>query len=180
MTRTRDHTGAPVLDPDGAGAALPGGVREIGGRREGAGLRIGVAVSRFNHEITERLLHGALSCLAEQGVAGTDIIVLRVPGAWELPLAARWLLDHADADAVVALGCVIRGETPHFEFVAGEAARGLADTALSTGAPIAFGVLTTDTVEQALQRAGGAKGDKGRDAALSALEMANALKELNR
>jgi 6,7-dimethyl-8-ribityllumazine synthase len=141
------------------------------GRTRGAGHRVGIVVSRFNDLITERLLAGARSCLLEHGVAEESIDVAWAPGAWELPLAAQQLLERRGCAAVVALGCVIRGDTPHFDFVAGAAATGLANLQARTGAPVAFGVLTTDTMEQALARAGGKAGNKGWEAAQAALEM---------
>jgi 6,7-dimethyl-8-ribityllumazine synthase len=141
------------------------------GRTRGDGRRVGIVVSRFNDLITERLLAGARSCLLDHGVAEDAIEVAWAPGAWELPLAAKILLHQKDCDAIVALGCVIRGDTPHFDFVAGAAATGLANLQAQTGRPVAFGVLTTDTTEQALSRAGGKVGNKGWEAAQAALEM---------
>jgi 6,7-dimethyl-8-ribityllumazine synthase len=135
---------------------------------EAKGLRFAVVVARFNASITRKLLEGALGALA-----GADAIeVYEVPGAFELPFAAKKLAQKSGYHAVVALGCVIRGDTPHFDYVAGEAARGLQQVALETGVPVAFGVLTTDTTEQAEARAGGAVGNKGYDAAMTAIEMA--------
>lgn len=155
-------------------------MNEKKGRPDGAGKRVSVVVSRFNAEVTEALLEGALATLAEHGAAEADVEVIRVPGAWELPGAVGQVLRRGSVDAVVALGCVIRGETPHFEYVAGEAARGLGALAARADVPVIFGVLTTDTLEQALIRAGG-KGEgtssdssnKGREAVLAALEMAD-------
>ena len=144
----------------------------------GAGLRIGIAVSRFNEVVTSRLLAGARSALERHGVHDDDVDVAWVPGAFELPLVARKLAESHRYDAVVCLGAVIRGETPHFEYVASEAARGIADAARDTGVPAIFGVLTTDTLEQALERAGGKAGNKGYDAVLSAIETANLLRRL--
>lgn len=141
------------------------------GRIRGAGRRIGVVVSRFNDLITDRLLAGARSCLLDHGVADGDIHVAWAPGAWELPLAAQMLLEKKGCDAIVALGCVIRGDTPHFDYVAGAAASGLSALSMRTGRPVTFGVLTVDTTEQALSRAGGKLGNKGWEAALAALEM---------
>lgn len=130
-------------------------------------------VSRYNGPVTEQLLQGARDCLARHGVDAEDVDVYRVPGAWELPQAVRRIVDLGRHDALVALGCVIRGATPHFEFVAGEAARGLGAVARTAEVPVAFGVLTTDTVEQARERAGTGADNKGWEAALSALEMAD-------
>ncbi|HSJ25468.1 MAG TPA: 6,7-dimethyl-8-ribityllumazine synthase [Longimicrobiales bacterium] len=141
------------------------------GRTRGDGRRIGIVVSRFNELITDRLLAGARACLLDHDVDEDAIHVAWTPGAWELPLAARMLLEGKDCDAVVALGCVIRGDTPHFDFVAGAAATGLANLSANTGRPVAFGVLTTDTTEQALARAGGKVGNKGWEAAQAVLEM---------
>jgi 6,7-dimethyl-8-ribityllumazine synthase len=140
-------------------------------RPVGSGRRIALVAARFNGEVVERLVDGASDMLAEAGVFGHDVEIVWVPGAFELPLAARAAASSGRFDAVVALGAVIRGETAHFDFVAGEAARGLQDAAAATGVPVSFGVLTTDTVEQAMERAGGALGNKGRDAASAALEM---------
>lgn len=143
------------------------------------GLKFAVLVSRFNSSITERLLSGALDALERSGASKDDIEVIWVPGAWELPAAARALVGLRRFDALIALGCVIRGETPHFDYVAGEAARGLGEIASGAGGlPVAFGVLTTNTVEQAAERAGGKAGNKGYDAAVTAIEMANLLKAL--
>lgn len=148
---------------------MEGGVREELG---GAGRRFAIVVSRFNERITARLAAGARACLREYGVRDEDITEASVPGAWELPLAARWLATDRCA-GVIALGCVIRGDTPHFEYVAGAAAEGLARVSLESGVPVAFGVLTTEDVDQALARAGGREGNKGWEAALAVLEMAN-------
>jgi len=139
-----------------------------------------VVATRFNEFIVEQLIKGALECLDAHGTAAEDITLVRVPGAWELPLAVRELAESDDFDAVIALGAVIRGGTPHFEYVAGECARGLADVQSSTGVPVAFGVLTTDTVEQAVERASTKLGNKGAEAALAAIEMVNLLVELER
>ncbi len=148
-------------------------MKEIEGDLSGKGRRFALLVGRFNDLITERLVEGAADCLRRHGVEEEGIDVVRVPGAWELPQAAAKLVASGDYDAVIALGCVIRGATPHFDFVAGEAARGLGDVARRGSIPIAFGVLTTDTVEQALERAGTKAGNKGVEAAVSALEMVN-------
>ena len=133
------------------------------------GLKFAVVVARFNSGITEKLLQGAREALTKAGADGIE--VFHVPGAFELPLAAKWLA-HGGYSAIIALGAVIRGETPHFDFVAGEAARGLQQVALECSIPVAFGVLTTDTMEQAEARAGGKHGNKGHDAAMTAIEMA--------
>ncbi len=151
---------------------------ELQGALEGAGRRFAIVYSRYNELVTERLLNGARACLLQHGVAEADVDVLSVPGAWELPAAALHAAHTGDYAGIVALGCVIRGETPHFDYVAGEAARGLAAGVLETGVPVGFGVLTTEDPEQALARAGGAKGNKGWEAALSALEMADLFSRL--
>ena len=151
---------------------------EFSGRARAHGQRVGIVVSRFNDLITERLLAGARSCLLEHGTADGDIDIAWVPGAWELPLAALQLIERRGCAGVVALGCVIRGDTPHFDFVAGAAATGLTNVSLSTRAPVAFGVLTTDTMEQALARAGGKAGNKGWESALAILEQLDVIRAL--
>jgi 6,7-dimethyl-8-ribityllumazine synthase len=141
-------------------------------------LRFAVLAARFNEFIVEPLLRGALDTLKRHGVTEKQIEIVRVPGAFEMPLVARKLAASRRYDALIALGAVIRGETPHFDYVAGECASGLSRIALETGIPVAFGVLTTNTVEQAVDRAGGKAGNKGADAALTALEVANLLRRL--
>lgn len=161
-----------------AGAALRAmRPRVVEGRLDGRGLRIAIACARFNESVCERLLEGALVELTRLGVRTEDTIVVRVPGAFELPVAALHLA-RTGADAVVCLGAVIRGETPHFDFVAGAAAGGAARVAEQTGVPVLFGVLTTDTQEQALERAGGRYGNKGAECASGAVAMANLVKAL--
>ena len=135
-------------------------------------FRLGIVVSRFNGEITARLLQGALDCLREQGANDKKIDVFYCAGSYEIPQVARKVAGTKRYQALICLGCVIRGETPHFEYVASEAARGISNAALATDIPMSFGVLTTGTVEQAMERSGGSLGNKGRDAALSAIEMA--------
>jgi 6,7-dimethyl-8-ribityllumazine synthase len=142
-------------------------------------VRVAVVAARFNSFVVDKLVSGALDTLHKQGVPDTQVLLVRVPGAFELPLAVQELAANSDCDAVIALGAVIRGDTPHFDYVAGECARGLAQVSLDTGVPVAFGVLTCDTAEQALARAGGKAGNKGADAALTALEMANLLEILD-
>jgi len=144
---------------------------EFAGEPSSQGARIGIVVSRFNDFVTERLLSGARLCLSENGVQESDIDVAWAPGAWELPLAARHLIEKRGCTAVIALGCVVRGDTPHFDFVANAAANGLSQVSANAGVPVAFGVLTTDNMEQALARAGGTAGNKGWEAALAVLEM---------
>lgn len=146
---------------------------EFSGTPRGQGRRCAVVVSRFNETITQRLLEGALDALVRHGVAFNDVDVLWVPGAWELPAAARRAAATERYEALVALGAVIRGDTPHFEYVAGETSRGLAAASADFDVPIGFGVLTCDTMAQAEARAGGEHGNKGWDAALAALEMAD-------
>jgi 6,7-dimethyl-8-ribityllumazine synthase len=140
--------------------------------------RVAIVVSRFNESVTMRLLQGAIDALERHGGRRADIDVVWVPGAWELPAGARALLGTERYDAVIALGAVIRGETPHFEFVAGEASRGLAQAGADFDVPIGFGLLTTDSLEQADARAGGAHGNKGWDAALAAIEMVDLFERL--
>jgi 6,7-dimethyl-8-ribityllumazine synthase len=142
----------------------------------GEGLRIGVVVGRFNQSVTDLLLAGALDALKQHGVPDDAVDVAVVPGAFELPVVAQRMASSGRYDALVCLGAVIRGETPHFHYVAGEAARGVAEVARRHELPVAFGVLTTDTAEQALARAGGARGNKGWEAAVTALEMVQVLK----
>jgi 6,7-dimethyl-8-ribityllumazine synthase len=149
-------------------------LRSIRGQFTGNGRRFAIVISRFNSLITDRLLAGAHACLLEYGVPEDDIDVISVPGAWELPIAAQ-AATRRNYAAVIALGCVIRGDTPHFDYVAGAAARGLERVSLDSGLPVAFGVLTTEDTQQALSRAGGRDGNKGWDAALAALEMADLL-----
>lgn len=148
------------------------------GKLVSEGLRFGIVVSRFNELITSRLLSGALDALRRHGAGDDDIEVAWVPGAFEIPLAALKMAESGRFDAVVALGAVIRGQTPHFDYVCSEAAKGVASVSLRTGVPTAFGVLTTDTIEQAVERAGTKAGNKGWEAAMTALEMANLLRQL--
>ena len=142
-------------------------------------LRFAILASRFNEFVVEPLIRGALDAFRRHGVADKQIDIVRVPGAFDIPIVARKLALAQRYEALVALGCVIRGQTPHFDYVAGECAGGIARIALESGVPIAFGVLTTDTAEQAVDRAGGKAGNKGADAALVALEMANLMRRLD-
>jgi len=153
-------------------------VKTTEGNYVARGFRFALVVSRFNEHITTRLLDGALDCLRRHGADEADLHVVKVPGAFELPYAAKRLAASHSYDAVIALGAVIRGETPHFEYIAAEAARGIAAAGLETGVPIVFGVITANTTEQAIERAGGKGGNKGFDSALSAIEMANLFAEL--
>jgi len=152
-------------------------MRVYEGQLDAKGLKFAIAVSRFNSFITERLLEGAVDCLKRHGAPEDSIEVFKAPGSFELPLLAKKLAAK-DYDAVIVLGAVIRGETPHFDFVAAEVSKGVAAVALESGKPVIFGVLTTDTVEQAIDRAGAKAGNKGWEAALAAIEMANLLKEV--
>ncbi|WP_370324252.1 6,7-dimethyl-8-ribityllumazine synthase [Euzebya sp.] len=147
------------------------------GSLDGSGLRVAIIASRFNDTVVQRLVDGAASCLTRHGVADDDVALYWVPGAWEIPLVAKRLADGGGVDAVVALGAVVRGQTAHCDYVAGESAA-LGRVALETGVPMAFGVLTTETWEQATDRSGGKLGNKGWEAALAAIETANLLKAL--
>ncbi|PID72383.1 MAG: 6,7-dimethyl-8-ribityllumazine synthase [Desulfobulbus propionicus] len=145
------------------------------GNLQGTGRKIGIIVARFNSFICEKLLEGAIDSLIRSGVNTDDIDVARVPGAFEIPLAAQKMARSSKYDAVICIGAVIRGATPHFDYVAGEVAKGTAQVMLDTGVPILFGVLTTETIEQAIERAGTKAGNKGSDVAVAALEMINLL-----
>jgi 6,7-dimethyl-8-ribityllumazine synthase len=150
----------------------------IQGELAAKGLKFGVVAARFNDFITSRLLEGALDGLQRHGAAEGDIEVVRVPGAYEIPLAAQALAKTKKYNAVICLGAVIRGATPHFEYVSAEVSKGVAAVSMESGMPVIFGVLTTDTIEQAIERAGTKSGNKGWDAALSAIEMANVMRQL--
>ena len=152
---------------------------EMQGGTNGEGLRIAIVVANFNDFITARLLDGAKAALARSGVRDDDVTVVSVPGSFELPLVAKKLAESKRHDAVISLGAVIRGETDHYEHVAGEAAKGIANAGLSSGVPVIFGVLTTDTLEQAINRAGGKQGNNGYGAGLAAIEMANLMRVLD-
>jgi len=145
-----------------------------------AGRRVAIIVSKFNSFVTDRLLAGATARLESSGVASDDVTVVRVPGAFEIPLAAQHAAESGRFDAVVCLGCIIRGETPHFEYLASAVANGLTTAASATGVPITFGVLTTNSAEEALARAGDGPDNKGREAALAALELADVVAQLAR
>jgi len=150
------------------------------GNLDASGLKFAVVCARFNGFITERLLAGALDALKRSGAADDDIEIVKVPGSWELALTAKTLAAKRHHNAIIAVGAVIRGETPHFDHVAAQAANGLAAVQLETGVPVAFGVLTTNTVEQAIDRAGGKSGNKGYDAAITAIEMADLMRRLRK
>ena len=155
-------------------------VQELQGELQGAGLRIAIVVARFNESVTSRLLQGALQGLAAHGVRDQDVTVAWVPGSFEIPTVAKRLVESARFGAIVCLGAVIRHETDHYKYVAAEAARGIAEVGRETGVPTTFGVLTTDSEAQALERAGGKEGNKGYDAAVAAVEMANLLRQLDK
>ncbi len=148
------------------------------GQLTAAGLRFAIVVSRFNSFVTERLLAGAMDALTRTGADADLIDIVKAPGSWEIPLAAAELARGKRYDAVICLSAIIRGDTPHFDYLAAEAAKGLAHVSYETGVPVAFGVLTTNTLEQAIDRAGAKGGNKGFDAAMSAIEMANLLRAL--
>ncbi len=150
----------------------------IQGDLQAKGLRFAVIVSRFNDFITTKLLDGALDALLRHGAKEDDIEVIKVPGSFEIPLAAKKACAKGTYHAVICLGTVIRGATPHFDYVAAEVSKGVASVSLETGIPVAFGVLTTDTIEQAVERAGTKSGNKGFDAAMTAIEMAQVIKKL--
>ena len=153
-------------------------MRVVEGRLDGKGLRMALVVSRFNDFISERLLAGALDCLRRHGVDEKDVTVARVPGALEIPVAARRLALSRKFEAVICIGCVIRGETTHYDHVCAEVARGAAAVALEAGLPVTFGVLTAETLHQAIERAGAKGGNKGWDAALAAIEMVSLFRSI--
>ncbi len=150
----------------------------IEGHLSSAGLKFAIVLSRFNSFISERLLAGALDALARTGCADADIEIVKVPGSWEIPVVAKTLASAGRHDALICLSAVIRGDTPHFDYVASEVSKGIANVSLETRVPIAFGVLTTNTLEQAIDRAGTKGGNKGFDAAMTAIEMANLMRSL--
>jgi 6,7-dimethyl-8-ribityllumazine synthase len=153
-------------------------VTHIEGDLNAKGYKFGIVVSRFNDFITGRLVEGALDCLLRHGVVEKDIEVVKVPGAFEIPMAAKKMVAVNKYDAILCLGAVIRGATPHFNYVAGEAAKGVGSIALESAIPVLFGVLTTDNLEQAIERAGSKSGNKGWETALAAIEMANLYKKI--
>ncbi len=153
-------------------------IKTLEGDFNARGLRFGIVASRFNDFIVDRLLSAAVDTLTKHGVAATDIEVVRVPGAFETPLALKKMAAGRHYNALIALGCVIRGATPHFDYVAGEASRGIAQLSLAHDIPIGFGILTVDTIEQAIERAGTKAGNKGADAALAAIQMATVLRQM--
>lgn len=152
--------------------------KTIQGNVTAQGLKFGIIAARFNDFITGRLVEGALDGLQRHGAAEGDIEIVRVPGAYEIPLAAKMLAQSKKYNAIICLGAVIRGATPHFEYVSAEVSKGIASVSLDSNVPVIFGVLTTDTIEQAIERAGTKSGNKGWDAALSAIEMANLMRQI--
>ena len=154
--------------------------KSLEGKLIAKGLKFGIVLSRFNNFISERLLEGALDALRRSGAEEGDCVVARVPGAFEIPLAAKKMAKSKRYDAVICLGCVIRGATPHFEYIATEVTKGIASLTLESEIPISFGILITDSIEQAIERAGTKVGNKGFDAAMSAIEMVNLLKEIGK
>jgi len=148
------------------------------GQLDARGLKLAIVVARFNSFVTERLLEGALDAIRRTGGDAAGTPVIRVPGSWEMPVVVGELARQKKHDAIICLGAVIRGDTPHFDYVAGNAASGLASITAQTGVPVAFGILTTNTVEQAVDRAGAKSGNKGFDAAMTAIEMSNLLKQI--
>ncbi len=154
--------------------------RTVEGDLSAKGLKFAIVVSRFNDFISGRLLEGALDTLVRSGASDNDIDVVKVPGSFEMPVAAKTLAKSGGYDAIICLGCIIRGSTPHFDYVAGEAAKGIAKVSLDAEKPVSFGVITADNLEQAIERAGTKSGNKGRDAALTAIEMANLLKVIRK
>lgn len=155
-------------------------VKIIEGKLTAKGLKFGIVVSRFNNFISDRLLEGALDALRRSGGAEEDFTVVKVPGSFEIPLAAKKMAKSGRYDAIVCLGCVIRGATPHYEYIATEVTKGIASLTLEQEVPISFGVLVTDSIEQAIERAGTKVGNKGFDAAMTAIEMANLLREIGK
>lgn len=158
---------------------MAGNHRTLEGTPSGKGMRIAIVAARFNHFVVDKLVAGALETLGQAGVRPEDIDLVRVPGAFELPLVAKRLASSKRYEAVITLGAVIRGGTPHFDYVCNECARGVNDASLGTGVPVLFGVLTCDDMQQANERAGGAHGNKGADCALAALEMVDLLAKLD-
>ena len=153
-------------------------IKTIEGDYQNASARYGIAVARFNSFIVDRLLEGALDALQKHGVMDRDITIVKVPGAYELPLATKMMVSAGEYDGIIALGAVIRGGTPHFDYVAGECVKGLSQVGLDAGLPVTFGVLTVDSIEQAIERAGTKAGNKGAEAAMTAIEMVSLSRQL--
>jgi len=162
------------------GGKEPAMVKTIEGKLTAKGLRFGMVVSRFNNFISERLLEGALDALRRNGAEDQDCCIVWVPGSFEIPLAAKKMAKKGQYDAILCLGCVIRGATPHYAYIATEVTKGIAQVSLENEIPISYGVLVTDTIEQAIERAGTKVGNKGFDAAMTAIEMANVLREVGK
>jgi 6,7-dimethyl-8-ribityllumazine synthase len=154
--------------------------REIAGNLDGSGLKIGIVVSRFNNLLTGKLLEGAIDCLVRHNADEKSISVAYVPGSFEIPYAALKMARSKKYDAVICLGCVIKGETPHFDYIAAETTKGISRSALDSGLPVIYGVITADSLEHAIERAGTKAGNKGWDAAQAAIEMVNLYKEIDR
>jgi len=154
-------------------------MKTIEGNLDATGAKWAIVAARWNGFITERLVEGAVDGLVRHGASEDDITLVRVPGAFEIPTAVMRLVDAGKHDAVIAIGCVIRGATPHFDYVAGEVAKGVGQATIDSGTPVSFGVLTTDTIEQAVERAGTKAGNKGWEAALAAIEMVNVLRQID-
>lgn len=152
--------------------------KTIDGKLDATGLKVAIVASRFNDFITGKLIEGALDCLVRQGAEGAGISIYRVPGSFELPLAAQKIARSGEVDAIVCLGALIRGQTPHFDYIASEVTKGIAQVSLESGLPVTFGVITADSLEQAIDRAGAKTGNKGFEAAASAIEMANLLGQI--
>ncbi|MFN3478860.1 MAG: 6,7-dimethyl-8-ribityllumazine synthase [Thermodesulfovibrionales bacterium] len=153
-------------------------MKVIEGELHAKGLKFGIIVSRFNDFITSRLLDGALDALIRHGADEKDIEIIKVPGSFEIPMVAKRMANKGTYNAIICLGTVIRGATPHFEYVAAEVSKGIATASMETGIPISFGIITSDTIEQAIERAGSKSGNKGWDAAMTAIEMAQVLKKI--
>jgi 6,7-dimethyl-8-ribityllumazine synthase len=154
------------------------GYKAVEGKLDASGLKTAVIASRFNDFITTKLIEGAVDCLVRHGSAQKDITVIRVPGSFEIPIAAARAAGSGKFDAVICLGALIRGQTPHFDYIASEVTKGIAQVSLDTGVPVAFGVITADTLEQAVDRAGAKAGNKGFEAAQSAIEMVDLLRQI--
>ena len=148
------------------------------GELRAEGLRFAIIASRFNHLLVDRLIEGAIDCIIRHGGSEENIELARVPGSWEIPVVVKKFLERKDIDAVIALGVLIRGSTPHFDYIASEVSKGIANVSVELGKPVSFGIITADTLEQAVERAGTKMGNKGWEAALSAIEMANLLRKL--
>ncbi|WP_297210039.1 MULTISPECIES: 6,7-dimethyl-8-ribityllumazine synthase [Thermodesulfovibrio] len=153
-------------------------MKTIEGKLQAQGLKFGIVVSRFNEFITSKLLEGAIDALLRHGAKEADIQIVRVPGSFEIPLVAKKLAQSGKFNAIICLGTLIRGATPHFDYIAAEVSKGIALVSLETGIPVSFGVITTETIEQAIERAGSKSGNKGWDAAVTAIEMARVLEQI--